>query len=110
MTKCRLYEDVERLKIAEPECGHTGERLIGHNLALGKAIGLLEACPRFPPSGYTEWHVVVRQKEDGTWEPVGCIEESMDDDDEQYRRIMREGWDLILAIPDPEGAPEWDGF
>lgn len=83
---------------------------MGHNLALDKAIELLEECPRFPPSGYTGWHVVVRQKEDGTWEPIGCIEESMDDNDEQFRRIMRERWDLILAIPDPEGAPEWDGF
>jgi len=109
MARCSLDRDIERLKIAEPECGHIGERLIGHNLAVDKTMKLLEECPRFPPSGYTGWYVAVRRKEDGGWEAIGCIEDSMDDNDEAFV-LLEEKWDLMLPIPNPEGIPEWDGF
>lgn len=108
MAKCRLYGDVERLKIAEPECGHIGERLIGHNLALDRAIELLEECPCLPPGGYTGWYVLLRKGDDGGWKPIGCIEDY--DEDEESLALLEEKWDLILPIPNPEGIPEWDGF
>jgi len=103
--ECYLRRDVERLKVAEPECGHLGERLLGHNLALDKALECLKECPRLPPSGYTDWYVLVRRKEDGGWEPVRCVEDCDPDFD-----IEAQQWDLILPIPKPENMPEWDGF
>ena len=108
MARCSLYRDAERLKIPEPECGHTGERLIGHNLALDKAIKVLEECPRFPPSGYTSWYVLLRRRDDGSWEPIGCVEDCTED--EEALALLEEPFNLILPIPNPEGIPEWDGF
>lgn len=105
MGKCKLYRDIEALEVPEPDCGHTGERLLGHNSALDKVKKILNKCPRLPPHGYTDWYVLVRQKEDGSWEPVRCVEDCDPDWD-----IDEERWDLILPIPNPKDAPEWDGF
>lgn len=104
MGKCQLYRDIERLRIPEPDCGHIGERLIGHNLALEKAETILSKCPKLPPQGYTGWYVLVRRKNDGSWEPIRCIEQF----DETWNG--EDKFDVILPIPNPEGLPEWDGF
>lgn len=107
MIGCKLSRDVEALRVPEPDCGRTGERLIGHNLALDKVGKILDDCPRLPPR-YTGWYVAVRRKEDGTWEPVGCVYDG--DEDEESLALLEERWDLMLPIPDPEDLPEWDGF
>ena len=59
------------------------------------------------PTYENGWFAVFHQNRDKSWRFVGFLREDMDEADAE--KVECDG-SLIIAIPDPESMPEWDGF